>query len=303
MMLRWVLVLIITLMSASVQSVVIPLKKNGLPEGDYEARGCYQCENNDLRLSCQCPYTDGNIYKRTLDLSLCDPLVVTSINGGLRCLTDIEKIKKVLSEYSGAVTDSGSGSGEELFEDEVTDDQLPPPIMEDFNNELPKGDYRSYCKDCKIEEGNLECSCKIDGWFWTYWYDVSLPLKSCQVQNEVTYAGGILYCSYETAIRDNTVENCTGCRIQGNTLYCRTCEQTRCGWSNEDLRRRYHVLKNIKLSGIRDCTQKINNCNGKLRCGECWAYDFFDETIFYRPRTAGTEPSKYCHPDKPTPWQ
>ena len=304
MFLRWLLLLAIIVMSAAVQAfTVVPLKENGLPEGDYEAKGCYQCENTNNKLTCQCPYSDEQFYKRTLDLNLCDPLVVTTINGLLRCLTDINKVKKLLSDYSGSGSGSGSGQYEDSFEEEVLTDELPPPLFEDVHNELPEGDYRSYCKECKIEDGSLTCECKVDGWFFPYWYEATLPLQSCQSANEVTYMGGLLYCSHAAAIKDNAVKGCTGCKLQGNTLYCKTCEQTTCGWSNEDLRRKYHVIRHVKLAYVRDCTKKITNCNGKLRCGGCWPHDFYDETVFFRPKTEGTDPAKYCHPDKPTPWQ
>ena len=256
MLLRWLLTLTIMVMSAAAQAFTnVPLKDNGLPEGNYEAKGCYQCENIDLQLSCYCSYTDEKFYKRTLDLTLCDPLVVTTINGLLRCVTDVNDVKKILSDYSGSAS-SGSGYTEEEFPDEEISGELPPPLFEDISNELPEGDYRSYCRECKIEEGNLNCECRVDGWFKTYWYDASLPLQSCEVQNQVTYMGGILYCSDKAAILDNQVEGCSGCKIKGNILYCKTCEQTRCGWSNEDLRRKYHVIRHVKLSGVRDCTQK-----------------------------------------------
>lgn len=281
---------------------IVPLKENGFPAGDYPSY-CQSCSIDGARLTCACPDPQNNIYKRSLDISLCDPIIVTVKKGILRCTDDYS-----IAEYEEEKPES----------EEDLSKYLPKPLQDDPLNELPLGDYKSYCKSCEIkEDGELDCECKIDGFFANflgtglvseYWYPATLPLLSCKDVNRVTYMGGMLYCSLDDFLNvsgkgeKNLGTTCTGCRVKGNDLICKTCEKTRCGWSKTDKRNNLHIAKNVVLENARECRKEIRNCNGTLRCGGCWRWDFWDEWESRRPVTPGTRGRNYCNPNSPYPF-
>ena len=251
----------------------IPYLESGLPQGNYQTE-CSECAVNEGVLSCICKNPNKVLYIRTLDLSLCSLPVVSVRKGRLFCETDLTQIPD---------------------QPEVLED-LPPILQEDPGRKLPEGQYRSYCRDCELKDGFLTCKCKVGGWFWDGWYQTSLPIHSCGNSKEVTYAGGHLFCSLSELRSFHNIQNCTNCRFSGSTLKC-TCEKTKCGWSKKDFEKELHLNFDAYLNHLPNCTTKINNCNGTLRCGDCWAYDFFDQGEWNRPHYGRHTANGYCYPN------
>ncbi|WP_194842706.1 hypothetical protein [Endozoicomonas sp. OPT23] len=229
---------------------------------------------NDDVLSCICKSSKLGAHPRTLDLSLCALPIVSVRHGRLFCEPDPTQIPD---------------------QPEVLDD-LPPVLQDDPDNELPTGQYRSYCRNCERVNGVLKCECKIGGWFWDSWPSATLPMLSCKKSSEVTYAGGHLFCSLDELRAFHKIENCTDCRFSGSTLKC-SCNKTKCGWSSKDFEKQLNINFDAYLDNVPSCTAKINNCNGTLRCGECWAYDYFDQGEWHRPQIGRHTVYGYCYPD------
>ena len=306
MVLRLVIVSIMAVIMPAISFAdlpLTPLKDGGFPSGDYP-KFCHSCAIDDTKMTCLCKDPQNNEYKRSLDFSLCDPLIVTAKKGILTCTDDYRK-----AEYEPP---------KKRVEEDLSK-YLPEPIQDDPFNDLPEGDYKSYCNSCTInDDAILECQCKIEGFFnnflWTgivseYWYSASLPLLSCEDVNKVTFMGGRLYCSLKEYLsisgdgEKNLGRTCTRCRMKGNDLLCETCEKTSCGWSKTD-RNRYqlHIVHDVELKNARECRREIRNCNGTLRCGGCWRWDFWDEWESNRPVTPNTRPRNYCNPNSPYPF-
>ena len=264
----------------------IPYLESGLPQGDYTNQ-CSECQVIDNTLSCLCDSGKGKSYPRTLDLSLCSLPLVSIKNSRLHCETDL-----------GIIPD----------EDEIsTEDFSDSTLQDDPHSLLPGGSYRSQCKDCEIRDGALECRCKIAGWFYNSWYNSSLPLPSCSrdEKDQIVFAGGHLFCSLNEMLDFHGLKkvskhdnSCSNCYLSGTTLRC-DCNKTKCGWSSKDFSKELNVNKNAYLNNATACTGNINNCNGKLRCGECWAYDFFDQGEWHRPNLSTHPKYGYCYPNAP----
>lgn len=250
-----------------------------LPEGNY-TETCSSCTFDGNKLTCYCPAPDKNEYRRTLDMDLCSRKTVVVKRGLLVCSDE-----PVVS----------------------TEDEKPARtrrriLEEDPRNELPDGDYKTYCKDCRMVEGSLECSCVIESGWWSYWdawYDASLPLQSCKDPNKVTYAGGLLFCSLQDLLKFHELDKtCRNCRMIGDVLRCE-CDKSPCGWSKKDRKLQLHINKKAQMNDFRSCNGPLINCNGTLRCGECSILDHSDEFQWKRP-VNGTHPAKgYCFPASP----
>ena len=260
----------------------IPFLESGLPQGDYQNQ-CSECQVVDNNLSCLCDTPKGYSFPRTLDLSLCSLPLVSVKNGRLHCETDL-----------GVIPDDIEDT---LVEPEVV------PLQSDPEKKLPEGNYRAYCQECSVSNNVLGCSCKIPGWFSDSWYQSSLPLLSCSNKDKVVFSGGQLFCSIEEMIdfhglkKSNEHDNsCSDCYFSGSTLLCK-CNKTKCGWSSKDFDKELNINKAAYLNSAASCTGKINNCNGKLRCGECWAYDYFDQGEWNRPHSSSHTKYGYCYPN------
>ena len=303
----WVLVATFIISAKSFADLpIVPVHEDGLPKGDYP-KFCAPCSIDSTKLSCYCKAPDNKSHKRTLDISLCDPLIVTAKRGVLTCTDDYAKADYVHIRRGP------------LESEEELQKFLPKPIQNDLFNDslLPEGDYKSYCNSCVITEGGiLECQCKIDGFFanflWSgliseYWYSASLPLLSCKEVNQVTFVGGGLHCSLDDYLKvsglgeKNLYRSCEGCRFKGNDLLCQVCRKTSCGWSRKDRDNNLHIVQNVVLKNARECRKEIRNCNGTLRCGGCWRWDFWDEWESRRP-ISGRNSGNYCNPNSPYPF-
>ena len=270
---RHLLFLLCTLTSFSWAMFEMPSSHSDWPRGNYQ-KSCKECRIEEGRMSCFCEAPDNKFYQRSLDLSLC-PLNVVSVRKGiLYCETDPSLVPKP--------------------EEEPIEEDNPEPI--EPVEGLPRGDYLRYCSECSVVDGVLDCSCKISGWFWDSYYKASLPLESCGEPGRILYAGGLLFCSLQEFLEFHELSHrCNDCRLVNGTLTCR-CRKTLCGWSSKDLKKGRNIVRS-RLSSIQNCTSKINNCNGTLRCGECWAWDFSDQTLLSRPVEGRHPKNGYCYPD------
>ncbi|MGI9280161.1 MAG: hypothetical protein ACR2PX_11110 [Endozoicomonas sp.] len=272
---RHLLFLLWTLSSFSWAILDVPFYESGWPKGDYQ-KSCKECRLEENRLFCSCEAPDKKFYKRSLDLSLCSFDIVSVRKGILHCETDLSV---------------------------VPDDPIVEEFEEDFSgpmdlsDDLPLGSYRNYCESCSIEDGSLECSCKISGWFWDSFYKASLPLESCDESDRILFSGGLLFCSLDHFLSFHGLNtSCRDCKLlKGGKLSCR-CNKTPCGWSSTDIKKGRNKVV-AELNAIQNCSAEINNCNGTLRCGECWAWDYSDQTLLSRPVEGRHPRHGYCYPD------
>ena len=110
---------------------------------------------------------------------------------------------------------------------------------------LPVGDYQNKCKNCRIDnDGLLVCDC---------------PVKREMLNTIGSFS-----------------KSCRNCTIQGDNLYC-LCDKTQCDWSDRDVTKGRNRQRAM-LQNFRNCSSKVINCNGYLRCGECGFTDFWDES-------------------------
>ncbi|WP_062260052.1 hypothetical protein [Endozoicomonas arenosclerae] len=269
---RYLLFLLCAYTSFGWAMLEIPFSSSDWPKGNYQ-KDCKDCRIDDGRLSCSCEAPDNKFYNRSLDLSLCTLDTVSVRRGVLFCETDLSLVPEP----------------EEVIEEDTSE---PIEPIEG----LPKGDYLRYCSECRVEDGVLDCRCKIGGWVWDSYYKVSLPLASCEEPDRVLYAGGLLFCSLHELLEFHGLTNrCNDCRLANGKLICR-CQKTRCGWSSTDIKKGRNITRS-SLPSMQNCTSAINNCNGKLRCGECWSWDYSDETVLSRPVEGRNPKHGYCYPD------
>ena len=245
---------------------------SALPPGDYLAK-CKECKLDGDRLRCMCPWKrvkkKTKHLPQTLDMDLCTTWAAKLAHNKLAC--------------------------DNLYQEDIPFEpkNIPPnlPLLE-TNESLPGGDYRYFCQQCdETEDGELECSCKIDGWIFSEWFDVSLPLKSCKNANAINYSRGYLFCNSEEMFDflGSFAKTCSECVLDGTDLNC-LCRKTRCGWSNQDKSKKRHKVRTT-LADFRSCAKEIINCNGNLRCGSCATDDFWDEV--WRPHE-GRSATKSC---------
>ncbi|CAM3772460.1 hypothetical protein [Parendozoicomonas haliclonae] len=153
----------------------------------------------------------------------------------------------------------------------------PRPEMKPDPNSFPKGDYEQFCKACSMKNGKLSCLCKTGSGFFADTIRTWIDPGQCRGRS-VSFAKGRLVCQSDLAwMFDNWT--CRRCKIEGNLMKCE-CKRTPCEWSDEDIRAG-RLWRSTELSDVRYCTKPINNCNGKLRCGKCGTFDYFEE--FSRP--------------------
>ena len=265
------LTLMISVYSALSQAQLAP-ERTELPSGDYVNK-CQQCQIDGDILSCQCPRKlkkqPTTYFRQTLDMDLCQIWAAQLVVNRLAC----NDLYQAETEF------------------ELKD--VPPslPLIE-TDDTLPDGDYRYFCRQCKeTESGELECSCKIDGWIFPSWYDTSLSLKTCPDTININYYRGYLFCNSEEMFKfmGSFSETCSECFLDGTNLNC-LCRKTPCGWSIKDKSQKRHKIRS-SLSYFRSCASEIINCNGTLRCGSCGTADFWDEV--WRPHE-GRSAMKSC---------
>ncbi|KEQ16557.1 hypothetical protein [Endozoicomonas numazuensis] len=273
---RHLILLLLILPSFSWAMLEVPFYQSGWPKGDYQ-KNCKECRLEDNRLICSCEAPDKKFYKRSLDLSLCSLNIVSVKKGILHCETDLSFIP----------------------DDPVVEDDLEEEFSDSIDpaDGLPLGSYRNYCEPCSIEDGILECSCKIDGWFWDSSYKATLPLESCEESDKVLYSGGLLFCSLDSFLSFHELgSSCRNCKLlKGTKLSCR-CDKTPCGWSSTDIKKGRNKVA-ASLSSIQNCSAEIKNCNGVLRCGECRTWDYYDQTVLSRPVEGKHPRNGYCYPN------
>ncbi len=246
------------LLVSSVHSAPITYQES-LPAGNFQEK-CSDCEINGSILQCQCSKPgkkfQNRTFPRTLDMNLCSEFAVKEVDGALICDNEFQP---------------------EENDESDRDIPIPPPL--ETAEDLPPGDYRSYCQQCRYEDGQLKCSCKISGYFFSSWYESTLPLDSCSTTDKISYARGILFCNEEEMLKflSKQLRRCVKCTVKGNDLDC-TCKKTNCDWSNSDLTKKRNIRRHT-LSGFRNCTADIINCNGYVRCGSCNTGDFLDEYL------------------------
>jgi hypothetical protein len=112
--------------------------------------------------------------------------------------------------------------------------------------QLPQGSYIRSCNKCKINNNQLNCSCKKwDGSYVNTKYDLR---NTC---DNITNHNGELKCKTKNSYKTT----CKNCKINNNQLNC-SCR-------NED-----GSYVNTKYD-LRNKCDNIINCNGVLECNEC----------------------------------
>lgn len=208
----------------------------GNPYGSYRD-SCRDIRDNGSRVSASCQRTDGSWNNTALDYRGCRGQIIND-NGNLRC----------------GSSGSWQGGG-------------------DWQNGLPRGDFRQTCRDVGMRGDDLVARCqrRDGGWQRTKLDDAA------RCRGSIINDDGNLRCGADQGWRghdhdgDRDDNRWQGGGYQGGVPrgdYMRTCQNTRMNGNRleANCQRRNGSWNSTALDNANNCSAIIND-DGNLRCG------------------------------------